>query len=207
MCPWTVRRFTLGPLAENAYMVSSGGRGVLIDPGDEAVRFLEAAQLENVELEAILLTHAHFDHVGAVAELVEVLDLPVYLHPADLSLYTTAKEQAARFGLSVRNPPLPVQPLSEGSYTAVGPAFEVLHLPGHSPGQVGFWMRGQDLLFSGDLLFAGGIGRYDLPGADRAVLMSSIARLKSLPRDTRVLPGHGPETTLAKEFATNPFLR
>lgn len=196
---------TLGPLGENAYLVAGEEGVVLIDPGDEPERLLALMEETGLRPQAILLTHAHFDHVGAVAPLVEALGLPVYLHPLDLPLYRRAAEVAAAFGRSLPTPPLPVVPLEEGMRLY---GLSVWHLPGHSPGHVAFLALEEDppQAFSGDLLFRGSIGRYDLPGADRQALFRSLRRLLRLPPETRVYPGHGPPTTLGLEARTNPFL-
>ncbi|MER3451384.1 MAG: hydrolase [Thermus sp.] len=194
-------QLVVGPLAENTYLVRTPEGPVLIDPGDEAERNLKAAKESGIWPKAILLTHAHFDHVGAVGPLVEALDLPVYLHPLDLPLYRLAPELAQAFGLRIPPPPLEVWPLEEGMSLY---GFTVWHLPGHSPGHVAFLREGE--VYSGDLLFKGGIGRYDLPGADGKALFASLRRLFSLPAQTRVYPGHGPPTDLATEARTNPFL-
>ncbi|WP_448566458.1 MBL fold metallo-hydrolase [Thermus sp.] len=197
-------RLTVGPLGENAYLVETPMGGVFIDPGDEAPRLLALAEETGLTPRAILLTHAHFDHLGAVAPLVEALGLPVFLHPLDLPLYQRAPEMAALFGLAVPPPPPKVEPLEEGMALF---GFEVFHLPGHSPGHVAFLDREGGQVFSGDLLFRGGIGRYDLPGADPRALFASLRRLLTLPPTTQVHPGHGPSTTLGLEARTNPFLQ
>jgi glyoxylase-like metal-dependent hydrolase (beta-lactamase superfamily II) len=194
---------TTGPLQENAYLVETPEGAVFIDPGDEPERLLALAEGAGLNPRAILLTHAHFDHVGAVAPLVEALGLPVFLHPLDLPLYERAAEVAARWGVLIPRPPREVEPLEEGMALF---GFEVWHLPGHSPGHVAFLDREGRQVFSGDLLFRGGIGRYDLPGADPKALFRSLKRLLSLPPDTQVHPGHGPSTTLGLEAQTNPFL-
>ena len=199
-----VRSLTVGPLAENAYLVWQGAKGVLVDPGDQAGRILEAVRAAGFTPEAILLTHAHFDHLGAVAPLAEALGLPVYLHAADLPLYQRAPEIAAGWGLTVPPPPEPAGFLDQGDEVF---GLAVLHLPGHSPGHLAFYRAEDGFVLSGDLLFRGGIGRYDLPGADRTALFASLRRLLALPGATRVLPGHGPATTLAAERAANPFLK
>ncbi|TBH21146.1 MBL fold metallo-hydrolase [Thermus thermamylovorans] len=203
-----VMRVPVGPLQANAYLVVGPEGTVLIDPGGEAERLLSLFGTAGARPEAILLTHAHFDHLGAVAPLVEALSLPVYLHPLDLPLYRHAAEAARMWGLTVPEPPLPVEPLEEGMRLF---GLEVLHLPGHSPGHVAFFHPGGEpetppLVFSGDLLFRGGIGRYDLPGASQQALFRSLRRLLALPPKTEVHPGHGPETTLDLEARTNPFL-
>ncbi|GGM98431.1 MBL fold hydrolase [Thermus composti] len=194
---------TLGPLQENACLVETPEGPVLIDPGDEPEKLFRLFRETGLTPKAILLTHAHFDHVGAVAPLVEALDLPVYLHPLDLPLYQGADLAARAWGFAIPKPPLPVEPLEEGM-TLFG--FQVLHLPGHSPGHVAFYDPEGGQVFSGDLLFRGSIGRYDLPGADPKALFASLKRLLSLPPNTRVHPGHGPGTTLGLEARTNPFL-
>jgi hydroxyacylglutathione hydrolase len=197
--------FAVGPLQENTYLlVGEDGRGAIVDPGDEPERILAKVHRVGLKPEAILLTHAHFDHVGAVAPLVEALGLPVYLHPADLPLYQSAALGAARWGLYIPQPPEPTLPLAEGQTLDLGLGLEVLFLPGHAPGHVGFYRPGH--LISGDVLFRGGIGRYDLPGSDPKKLFASLQKLTELPPDTVVYPGHGPKTTIAEERASNPYL-
>ncbi|WP_135257098.1 MBL fold metallo-hydrolase [Thermus caldilimi] len=202
-----VYRLSVGPLQENTYLVEGKEGAVLIDPGDEAERILALLEATGVTPEAILLTHAHFDHVGAVAPLAKALSLPVFLHPLDLPLYRHAAEVARMWGLAIPDPPLPVEPLEEGQVLY---GFTVWHLPGHSPGHVAFLHPGEAgkplQVLSGDLLFKGSIGRYDLPGASREDLFRSLKRLLTLPPNTEVHPGHGPRTTLTLEAQTNPFL-
>ncbi len=205
---------TVGPLQENCYLLvdtetqdTERQRAVLIDPGDEAERLLAA--LGGFELTAIWLTHAHFDHVGALAEVLEYLPVPIYLHPNDRPLLAQAASSAAFFGLSLRQPEVDTLPLKHGQRLSVG-AYEArcLFTPGHAPGHVAFYFPEAATLLSGDALFKGSVGRTDLPGGDAAQLLESIHReLLTLPDDTRVLPGHGPETTVGAERRTNPFLR
>ncbi len=200
-----VHGLSVGPLQENTYLlVGESGRGAIVDPGDEPERIVAEVRRVGLRPEAILLTHAHFDHVGAVAPLVEALKLPVYLHPGDLALYQNAAQNAARWGLSIPQPPEPVEPLAEGQQLDLGLGLLVLFLPGHAPGHVGFYAPGH--LVSGDVLFRGGIGRYDLPGSDPQALFASLQKLTKLPPQTVVYPGHGPLTTLAEEMAHNPYL-
>ncbi|ADH64996.1 beta-lactamase domain protein [Allomeiothermus silvanus DSM 9946] len=202
-----VYRLTVGPLQENTYLlVGKDGRGVVVDPGDEAGRILAEIRRVGLRPEAILLTHAHFDHVGAVAPLAEQLNLPIYLHQQDLGLYRYAPEAAARWGLFVPRPPEPAGFLTEGQTLDFGLGLEVLFLPGHAPGHVGFYSAETGNLVSGDVLFKGGIGRYDLPGANAEELAASLRRLLGLPPQTTVWPGHGPATTLEHEARTNPYL-
>ncbi len=198
-----VQRIPVGPLAENAYLAWEGGEGVVLDPGAEPEALEAAIREAGFTPKAILLTHAHFDHVGAVAPLAEAHGLPVYLHAAELEPYRRAPEIARAYGLEVPPPPKPAGFLDEGD-EAFG--FRVLHLPGHSPGHLAFYAPEAGVIFVGDVLFKGAVGRYDLPGADREALWHSLTRLTKLPEDTRVFPGHGEPTTIGSEKRTNPFL-
>ena len=203
-----IRALTVGPLEENCwFLMDTGTRdAVLVDPGDEGERLLAAVDAEGGILRGIWLTHARFDHLGAIAHIVRERNVPVWLHPLDRTLYDNAVEAAARFGIVVEPPPAPQHELSEGDVVQVGShAFQVLHTPGHSPGHVGF--LGQDVLLGGDCLFAGSVGRTDLPFCDPAAFQRTLGRLAALPESTRVLPGHGPATTIARERAANPYLR
>ncbi len=198
----------VGPLSANAYLLTVGRRAVLVDPGGEPERLLEALGARNAELHAVWLTHAHFDHVGALAELLETVPVPVYLHPADAPLLASAADAAAAWGVRIRQPPLDTRPLADGDRLTLG-AVEAhcLHTPGHAPGHVAIYLAAQGVVLSGDALFRGSIGRTDLPFGDHDGLLRSIReRLLVLPGDTRVLPGHGPATTIAEEAASNPFL-
>jgi len=198
----------VGALQTNAYLVwSDPERAVLIDPGGEAGRLLDWVKGVGVGVEAVLLTHAHFDHVGAVGEVAGTYDVPVYLHPDALPVYRRAATSAARWGFGISQPPEePLVMLAEGEL-ALGPGFEVLHLPGHCPGHVGFYNPAAGAIFSGDVLFAGGVGRWDIPSANRELLARSIRKLFSLPPQTIVYPGHGGPTSLAVEARSNPYVR
>ncbi len=155
---------------------------------------------------AILLTHAHIDHVAAVGPLVRVHSVPVYLHPDDLALYEAASQQAAAFGLEIEPPPPPDQDLSHGQKLSLaGIQLEVRHAPGHSPGGVVLCTDGR--AFVGDCVFSGSIGRTDLPGGDTATLLRSIReQILQLPGSTILHTGHGPDTNVEREALTNPFL-
>jgi hydroxyacylglutathione hydrolase len=203
-----VAMFTVGPLQENCYLLTDRGSrtAVLVDPGDEAELLLEAVEDTRCALQAIWLTHAHFDHLGAVAAIVRQTEVPVLLHPLDRPLYDAASASALRFGLTVESPPSQTMPLAEGDILHCGgQEFTVWHVPGHAPGHVAF--LGHGLCISGDVLFAGSIGRTDLPGCDARAMQGSLERLSTLPPETQVLSGHGPVTTIAREVAGNPFLR
>ncbi len=203
-----VTGLTVGPFEENCWLLAdpAAGEAVLVDPGEEPERLLAAVDASGCRLAAIWLTHAHLDHVGAIAAIRRVHPtLPVYLHPADLPLYRNAARQAAAYGLVVEQPPEPTTPLAEGMRLACG-AWEatVWHLPGHAPGHVAF--IGEGRAFVGDVLFAGSVGRTDLPLCDPAALQRSLERLAELPATTTVLSGHGPLTTIGRERKGNPFL-
>lgn len=203
-----VRRLTVGPVAANCYLARSPGSAtaVVVDPGAEADRILSALEAWDAGVDAILLTHGHMDHVGAVAELNDRTGAPVHLHPADRDLYDRAAEHAATYGLRLPDPPPPDHELAHGqSLRAGGLAWGVRHAPGHSPGGVVLTAGGD--AFVGDCVFQGSVGRVDLPGGDGETLLTSIRKqILTLPDDTTLWPGHGPETTVAREAASNPFL-
>lgn len=199
-----------GTFAENTWIVAdpASRRAVVIDPGEEHARILAAVRHRGLEVGDIWLTHAHIDHIWGVDALREATGARVHLHPADRRWYDILPEQGAMFGLQglPRLAP-PDAELAHGDLLAVGPwRFAVRHVPGHAPGHVAF--VGHGLAISGDVLFQGSIGRTDLAGGDLATLMASIrAEILTLPDATRILPGHGPETTVGAERETNPFLQ
>ncbi len=197
-----------GQFAENCYLVADTRtrEAVIVDPGEEPAMFLAELDTRAWTLRAIWLTHAHIDHVLGIPAVRARHDVPILLHPEDRSLYENADRQAEWFGIRLDQLPQPGHPLAHGETVAVGGfEFEVRHTPGHSPGSVSF--VGQGVALSGDALFAGSIGRTDLPGGDLATLLQSIQRqLLTLPDSTEVLSGHGPRTTVGVERLTNPFL-
>jgi glyoxylase-like metal-dependent hydrolase (beta-lactamase superfamily II) len=203
----SVSALTVGAFQENCYLVSdeTAGVAVLIDPGAEADRLISAVERSGREPTAIWLTHAHLDHVGAIAGLERRWKLPVYLHPLDEPLYTMASRQATLYGIPYEQPPAADRTLGEGDVLDVGSfRFTVMHAPGHAPGHV--VIHGHGLAFVGDCLFAGSIGRTDLPLSNPRDLARSLERIVELPDDTVVYPGHGPATTIATEARSNPFL-
>ncbi|MFC3832350.1 MULTISPECIES: MBL fold metallo-hydrolase [Deinococcus] len=197
-----------GPLQENAVLVAGAdGQGVLIDPGDDADRILALVQGAGVTVRAILLTHAHFDHIGAVEAVRGALEVPVFLHPADLALYRNGGTSAARWNLPFVQPADPEHDITQDQvFTAGDVTLRARELPGHAPGHV--VLVGEGFVVAGDTLFQGSIGRTDLPGGNHPQLIAGIAReLLSLPDSTVVYPGHGGHTTVGAERRTNPFLR
>ena len=201
------------PFYKNGFVVGCERtrEAVLIDPGDEADELLGAVRDLDVEVQHVLLTHAHLDHITGVARAKETFEVPVYLHRDDLFLYEAVVQQGEMFGFKVRPQP-PIDVYYDGSVIRFGDyEVRVHHTPGHCPGgvclQIGRAGEPATHLFVGDTLFAGSIGRTDLPGGDYNVLMGSITQvLFPLGDDCIVHPGHGPDTTIGRERATNPFV-
>lgn len=204
-----IKQLPVGPIQANCYIVGceETKEGVVIDPGDEPDRILAEIEAAGLTIKYILNTHAHFDHILANGDLVEATNAPVALHPLDLPLWLQGGG-AAFFGLDVPSVPEPDMELAEGDEITFGThTLEVLFTPGHSPGHVSFYDGNAGVIFDGDVLFAGGIGRTDLPGGSYETLMSSInEKLMVLPDETVVCSGHGPTTTIGQERASNPWL-
>jgi glyoxylase-like metal-dependent hydrolase (beta-lactamase superfamily II) len=202
-----VNPFTVGLLEENTYLLvdDATGAAVLVDPGDEGDVILAGVEASGARLEAIWVTHGHLDHVGAIAAVKRAWDVPIHLHPLDEPLYRTAWKQAEYYGIPFEQPPAADQEFAEGGSVTVGTlTFEVMHAPGHAPGHV--VLHGHGIALVGDVLFAGSVGRTDLPLSNPAHLTASLRKLSALPAETIVYPGHGPTTTIGRELATNPFL-
>jgi hydroxyacylglutathione hydrolase len=203
-----VRSFTGGSFAQNGLVVwcADTRKGILVDPGAAVGEMIDAAKAAELEIEKIVLTHAHLDHVDGVARAKRETGAPILLHPDDEPLYRAAPTQAQWFGVRLETPPPVDGPLGQGDVIRFGGCeLEVRHTPGHAPGHV--ILVGDGLAIVGDCVFAGSIGRTDLPGGDFQTLMSSIRQqILTLPDETRLYPGHGPETTVGHERATNPFL-
>jgi glyoxylase-like metal-dependent hydrolase (beta-lactamase superfamily II) len=204
----TLQQLTVGPLQENCWLLADtvSGKAILVDPGDESDVLLAALDATGCTLDGIWLTHAHFDHVGGVAGVIAAHPVPIWVHPADAFFYANAASNAARWDVVIDNPPPADRDLAEGDRVRLGEyQFDVWHLPGHAPGHVAF--IGHGLCFSGDVLFAGSIGRTDLPLCDPSAMHQSLMRMATLSPETRVFPGHGVPTTIGRELASNPFLR
>ena len=203
-----------GAFVENSYLVvdEAAGECAIVDPGEEAGLILHKVNETGARPVAIWITHAHIDHVLGVPRVHAETGAPIYLHPADRPLYDHVPDQAAAFGLAPVPPlPPPEKSWSHGESIQVGAlTFDVRHTPGHSPGSVSLVGEGVGVgvVFSGDVLFQGSIGRTDLPGGSLETLLASIEReLLVLPDSTIVYSGHGPRTTIGVERGANPFLR
>jgi hydroxyacylglutathione hydrolase len=203
------RCFTVGPLQENCWIVHGDGSetALVIDPGDEAQRLIAALDELGLTVEAILLTHTHFDHVGAVAPLARHTGAPVYCPELEVAVLQDINSYTFP-GYGPYESYDPEQTVAGGEQlTLAGLELDVIFTPGHSPGHVSFSVPDHQMLLSGDVLFQSSIGRTDLPGGDHETLMRSIAALlTTLPDETRVLPGHMGATTLGRERVSNPFL-
>jgi hydroxyacylglutathione hydrolase len=204
-----VRQLIVGPLQTNCYIAACEEtlEGVVIDPGDDAPRILGEIEENEIQIKYILNTHAHFDHIGANEILKRQLKAPLALHPLDLPLLKE-KGGAMIFGLDAPQSPEPDLKLETGMELQFGNhTLQVLLTPGHTPGHVSFFEKGEKVLFDGDVLFDGGIGRTDIPGGSTADIMHSIREiLFKLPDETVVYSGHGNSTTIGQEKATNPWI-
>ncbi len=206
-----VESFSLGMLMTNAYLLydEAKKKGIVIDPGEKPDPLLARLKQLEIELEAILLTHAHFDHIAGLNQLRQFSQAPVYLHELEEDWLEDPQKNGS--GLWPELPLVSCDPadvLLKGgeSLSFFGQTFQVIHTPGHSPGSLTYLH--QSRMISGDVLFAGSIGRTDLPGGDRDQLFSTLhAHFLNMPDETQVLPGHGPQTTIGDEKKGNPFLQ
>ena len=206
-----MQRYTIqvGSFEVNCSLLENEGKALIIDPGQEADRIIAALENKGWEPEAILLTHGHFDHINAIPGLLARFpELPVYVSEEDAKVmchpmntlppeYGPVTVPAKNLKTDLRN----------SSLFTLNSSLTVIPTPGHTPGGVCYFFPQEKLLLSGDTLFAGSVGRTDLPGGDMATLMRSLDSLRSLPEDTVVIPGHGMTTTIGRELASNPFLQ
>lgn len=203
--------FVLGPVLTNSYLIAdtNTGEAAVIDPAWDGELIVDAANENNWQIKSILLTHAHFDHMGGVAAVVKEVngDVAVALHPDDRPLYDK-QGGASLFGMHIESGPEPALPLHHHQLLQVGNyEFEVRYAPGHTAGHVIFYCLEEAVVFSGDVVFKDGIGRTDLPGGDYNTLIESIReQILTIPDHTRIFSGHGPESTVGEEKENNPFL-
>jgi hydroxyacylglutathione hydrolase len=207
-----VRMFTVGPVSENCFIVrgKDAPSAVIVDPGDEADTLLAAVERLGVQrVEAILITHTHFDHIGAVAPVARATGAPVYCPELETQVLANIMDYVPWPGFGPFESYQADHTVAGGETLEIaGLTFDVVFTPGHSPGHVTYALTEHEALFSGDVLFQGSVGRVDLPGGDWSTLLASIESLVSAyPGETTVYPGHMGITTLGRERATNPFLR
>jgi glyoxylase-like metal-dependent hydrolase (beta-lactamase superfamily II) len=196
--------FQLSPVVTNCYVLKEGGEAIIIDPGDPAEELL--ASVADAKVTMVFNTHCHFDHSAGNAGVMEATGAPLVCHQEAVPMLQRMDAQGQMFGVPITPSPDPDRLIEEGDTITVGAtSFEVLYTPGHAPGHV--VLVGDGVVFGGDVLFAGSIGRTDLPGGDHELLLESIkTKLLPLPDETVVYSGHGPPTTIGQERATNPFL-
>ncbi len=208
MSAWTLECLTVGPLQMNGWLIldRDAGEAALIDPGDEPARLLQRIDASGCRLRWLLATHGHFDHVGAAAEIQAAVDLPLRLHAKDVFLVEGMPQHQAMYDLPASAVPRLAPDLTDGTTLPLGSGeLLVTTVPGHTPGHVMFSWPGHAVV--GDCVFHGSIGRTDLPGGSFDDLAASIRnRIYELPPETELHPGHGPDTTVAHEMATNPFV-
>src|SRR5699024_3501894 len=208
-----VHSFTVGPFAENTYLLTNEGRAVLIDPGfadeNEFKRVSGLIRSQDISLEAVILTHAHVDHVLGIPLVLNSFDVPVYLCDKDYYLWENFASQAKMFGFSAQGFDFipEILPLKK-EWEIAGFTFEVRYTPGHAPDHVSLYSKDDGILIAGDTLFREGVGRTDLYRGNMDILQTSIReQLYTLPEETTVYPGHGPETTIGHEKKANPFIK
>lgn len=206
------KQIPLGPIQTNAYVITNdNNEAIIIDPGEEGDRLISMIESQEATPLAVLLTHAHFDHIGAVDAVRDNWSIPAYIHHNEKDWLNDPDKNGSSFfpmierDIRTRDADHIIE--GEGKLHIGGFSFEIFETPGHSPGSVSFYDQKNSIVFSGDALFAGSIGRTDLPGGDQDELIDSIeAKLLTLPEETVVAPGHGPETTIDAERDSNPFL-
>lgn len=201
-----IKELVVGPLECNCYLIvdEHTKETLVIDPGDEPDRIIDLVHENSLQVKYIVCTHAHFDHVGAISDIKQETGAPIIIHQDEREIYRSIREQAVLWGFEIDDLPEPDMFVSEGNELEIGGLrFKILHTPGHTPG--GICLFGEGVLVTGDTLFAGSVGRTDLFGGKLDSLKDSFKRLMSLPDQIKILPGHGPETTIGREKKENFF--
>jgi len=203
-----IKAFSLGPLGTNCYIVYKEAKALIIDPGGDAEQVISFLDKNDVEPLCILLTHAHFDHIGAVDELRNHYSIDVYLHENEKEWLTDAELNRSLLFTGVGFTTSAPDHLIEPGSIDIGPFhFDIIHTPGHSPGSVTFIFHDEKFIISGDVLFQSGVGRTDLPGGKFSQLVASLReKIYTLPEDFTVLPGHGGQTNIGIEKKNNPYI-
>lgn len=202
-----IQTFALGPLETNCYLYTDGGCGFVIDPGGDPQPVLQQLERDGAELEAIINTHLHFDHIHGNAALHKATGAPIYAPQADESLLQTEVGAGGFMGLP-EVPGFSFTPVPVGQWQLCGVQCQVLPTPGHTQGSISVYFEQLQAVFVGDLVFARSVGRTDFPGGDASTLAASVREhIFSLPPETRIYPGHGPQTSVAEEQAHNPFFQ
>jgi glyoxylase-like metal-dependent hydrolase (beta-lactamase superfamily II) len=205
-----IQQLVIGPLQTNCYVLADGDSNdcLIVDPGGDADRILEAVEQLDAQVRLVVNTHGHFDHIMANEAVIQASSAELAIHPDDAGMLTNPLRSFSLFVAKLRPSPPATVMLTEGKQLRVGQAsLTVVHTPGHSPGSVSLWCEEERVVFSGDALFHMGIGRTDFPGGNHQVLIKSIReKLLTLPDDTVVYSGHGPQTTIGSERLHNPFL-
>lgn len=202
-----IENIVVGPLQVNCLIVYDEDSldAMVVDPGDEPRKIISFLEGRKLRVSSLVCTHAHFDHIGAVRRLKEKTGAPVILHKGDLDIYRGADKQGILWGFHIEQPSEPDRYVIEGDEIAVGRfRFKILHTPGHSPG--GICLYGEGVIFTGDTIFAGSVGRTDFTGGSLTDLKRSFARIIALPPETRIFSGHGPLTTVKNEKENNFFV-
>ena len=199
------KRLIVGCFQENTYIVSNHKECILIDPGANGKKIKDVIYKEGLSLIAILLTHGHMDHIGAVDYLYDNFQCPIYIHKEDMPLLYDANLNLSYLEkpFIIRSPIIDIESMPRLLDTAI----KYIHLPGHTPGSCVFHFVDEKVMFTGDVLFQGSIGRYDFPLSSKADMIASINKIKSFPFDAKIYPGHGEATSLSAEKSNNPFLQ
>lgn len=203
-----INNIIVGPLQSNCYIVHDEKSldALVIDPGDEAKKIFSVIEAKKLNVKYIVCTHAHFDHIGALAEIREKTNAKIVINKNDLEIYSMAKDQAAFWGYDIKQPPEPDIFVTEGDELLIGSlAFSILSTPGHSPGGMCLYREG--IIFTGDTVFAGSVGRTDFYGGSIEELKKSFVKIISLPPDTRIFPGHGDPSTVNEERELNFYVQ